>query len=326
MRTKRRLLTCALALTTLLPAFAGAQSTDYPTRPVRVLVAYPPGGSTDIAARLVSEKLAQALGQPVVVENKPGAGGTIGGQQVANAEADGYTLLFGSAAELSVAPVTMKNVPFETLRHFQPITLVGRVPFLLLTSSSAPPKNLKEFIAWIESQKGSASYSSFGNNTTNHLGGEAFKAAAGIDVTHVPYRGSAQSLTDVVSGQVQYTLDTVTAALPQVQGGRLRAIAITTPERLAALPEVPTASESGLPGFTAGTWFGVLAPAGTPQPVVDKLNREIVKVLALPEIQQAFLERGIQPVGNSPAEFGDFIRAEIERWTALAKRIGLQPQ
>jgi tripartite-type tricarboxylate transporter receptor subunit TctC len=324
---KRRLFTVGIALAPLLPLpIAAAQAADYPTRAIKVIVAYPPGGSTDIAARIVADKLSQSLGQPIIIDNKPGASGTIGALMVAKANPDGYTLLFGSAAVQSIAPVTMKNVPFDTLRDFQPVALVGRVPFLLLTSVSLPPKNLGELLAWIKEQKGNVSYSSFGNNTTNHLAGEAFKVAAGLDVTHVPYRGSAQSLPDVASGQVQYTFDTVTASLPYVQGARLKALAITTPQRLAAVPDVPTVSESGLPGFTAGTWFGVMAPAGTPPAIIEKLNREILAVLDLPEVSDSFIKKGIQPAGNAPSEFGEFIASEIQRWTALASTIGLDPQ
>lgn len=321
-----KFLTGVLAVALGVPNLAAAQETNYPTRPVKFVVAYPPGGSTDVAARLVAEHLGKSLGQSVVVENRAGAGGTIGAAFSAKGEPDGYTLHFGSAAELSIAGVTMKNLPFDVLRDFQPVTQVGRVPFLLVATASLPPNNLGELIAWIKANPGKASYSSFGNNTTNHFVGESFKAAAGVEAVHVPYKGSAPSITDLVGGQVHYTFDTITATLPHVRSGRLKAIAVATSERSSLVPDVPTLSESGLPGFTGGTWFGVLAPVGTPAPIVAKLHREIVAVLGSDAVRKEFLAKGIEPVGNTPKEFADFIRSEGARWTDLAKRVGIKPQ
>ena len=229
-----------LAAAVLALSFAGttaAQAPAWPVKPVRLIVAYPPGGSTDVAARLVAEPLSKALGVPVFVENKPGAGGTIGALFSAKSDPDGYTLHFGSAAETSIARVTMKAVPFETLRDFQPVSLVGRVPFLLVTHAALPPNNLRELIDWIRANPGKVNYSSFGNNTTNHLVGEAFKVAAGVEAAHIPYKGSAPSVADLIGGQVQYTFDTITAVLPQVKGGRLKAIAVATAQRSALVPD-----------------------------------------------------------------------------------------
>lgn len=322
----RRLLTWCFVLVCAVPLWAAAQTGGYPNRTIKMIVAYPPGGSTDVAARLVAQQLPKALGQPVVVENRPGAGGTIGAAFSAKSEADGYTLHFGSAAELSIARVTTKNVAYETLRDFLPITLVGQVPFLLVTTALLPPNNLGELIAWLNANPGKANYSSFGNNTTNHLVGEAFKLAAGVQATHVPYKGSAPSIADLVGGQVAYTFDTITATLPQVRGGRLKAIAVATPQRSALVPDVPTLSASGLPGFTGGTWFGVLAPAGTPAPVIDKLHREIATLLRTDAVRKDFESKGIEAVGNTPQEFAQFIRSETERWAALAARINLKPE
>ncbi|MGE0315257.1 MAG: Bug family tripartite tricarboxylate transporter substrate binding protein [Lautropia sp.] len=315
-----------VALLCVLPGFAASQPAAWPTRPVRFIVAYPPGGSTDVAARLVAEHLGPALGQTVVVENKAGAGGTIGAAYVANADADGYTLLFGSAAELTIANVTRKSVPFDTLRDFKPVTLIGRVPFLLVTNAKLPPKDMKSFLEWAKANPGKVNYSSFGSNTTNHLTGEAFKAAAGIDATHVPYKGSSPSITDLLGGQVQYTFDTITATLPHVKSGGLRAIAVTLPERTALLPDLPTVSESGLPGFVGGTWFGVMAPARTPPEVVDRLGSELRAVLQSAAVRKAFGDKGIEPAGLAPAEFAQFIGSEQGRWRDLAKKIGLEPQ
>ena len=323
--TNRLLTTWCLALACIAPLQALAQTT-YPTRPIRVIVAYPPGGSTDVAARLVSEPLSRALGQAVVVENKPGAGGTIGASFVAKSDPDGYTLLFGSAAETSIAQVTMKNVPFDTLKDFAPVTLVGRVPFLLVTNAALPPNNLRELIDWIKANPGKVNYSSFGNNTTNHLVGEAFKVAAGVQVAHIPYKGSGPSVADLIGGQVQYTFDTITAVLPHVRAGKLKAIAVATAQRSALVPDVPTLSESGLPGFTGGTWFGLLAPAATPAPVIEKLNRELVAILRSDAMRKEFESRGIEPVGDTPQEYARFIRTESDRWRDLAAKIGLKPE
>ena len=321
-----RLLKGALLLACMFPILAAGQGSAYPERPVRMIVAYPPGGSTDTAARLVAEALSRSIGQTVLVENKAGAGGTIGAAYVAKSAPDGYTLLFGSAAELSIARATRINVPFDTLRDFEPITLVGLVPFLLVTNAKLPPDNLGELLAWIKANPGKVNYSSFGSNTTNHLAGEAFKVAAGIEATHVPYKGSSPSITDLLGGQVQYTFDTITATLPHVRSGGLKAIAVALGERSALVPDVPTLSESGLPGFTAGTWFGMMAPKGTPPAIIDKLHREVVAVLRSDAMRKEFAAKGIETGGNSPQEFAKFIGDESARWTELAARIDLKPQ
>ena len=321
-----RLLKGALVLACMFPILAAGQGSAYPERPVRMIVAYPPGGSTDTAARLVAEALSRSIGQTVLVENKAGAGGTIGAAYVAKSAPDGYTLLFGSAAELSIARATRINVPFDTLRDFEPITLVGLVPFLLVTNAKLPPDNLGELLAWIKANPGKVNYSSFGSNTTNHLAGEAFKVAAGIEATHVPYKGSSPSITDLLGGQVQYTFDTITATLPHVRSGGLKAIAVALGERSALVPDVPTLSESGLPGFTAGTWFGMMAPKGTPPAIIDKLHREVVAVLRSDAMRKEFAAKGIETGGNTPQEFAKFIGDESARWTELAARIDLKPQ
>ena len=321
-----RLLKGALLLACMFPILAAGQGSAYPERPVRMIVAYPPGGSTDTAARLVAEALSRLIGQTVLVENKAGAGGTIGAAYVAKSAPDGYTLLFGSAAELSIARATRINVPFDTLRDFEPITLVGLVPFLLVTNAKLPPDNLGELLAWIKANPGKVNYSSFGSNTTNHLAGEAFKVAAGIEATHVPYKGSSPSITDLLGGQVQYTFDTITATLPHVRSGGLKAIAVALGERSALVPDVPTLSESGLPGFTAGTWFGMMAPKGTPPAIIDELHRDVVAVLRSDAMRKEFAAKGIETGGNTPQEFAKFIGDESARWTELAARIDLKPQ
>lgn len=305
---------------------AFAQSEKYPSRPIKLIVGYPPGGSTDIAARILAEQLARSLGQSVVVENKSGASGTIGAAFVAKSDPDGYTLLFGSATDVANNRATIKNVPYETLKDFQPITLVGRVPFLLLTNPSVPVTTVSELIAWIKSNPGKVNYSTFGRGTSNHFAGESFKLATGIEALPVPYKGSSPSLAGVMGGEVQYTFDSVTASLPAVGGGRLKAIAITAPDRSPLVPNVPTMAESGVPGFVAGTWWGILAPANTPKAIIERLHTAIIEILRSTETNKRFTDLGAQLVGNTPQEFAEFIRSEAERSVAIAARIGLKPE
>ena len=321
----RRAFVVALLLACALPLPVLAQAA-WPTRPVRIVVAYPPGGSTDIAARLLAERLGKALGQQVIVDNRGGAGGTIGALSVVRADPDGYTLLLAASPEVSIAPTTMKAMSYDPVKDLQPITLVGQVPFFLVANPQFPPSTLAELIAYAKANPGKVNYSSYGNNTSNHLVGELFKATAGIDTVHVPYKGSGPSIVDLIAGQVQYTFDTPAATLNQVRAGKLKAIAVATPERLANAPGVPTMAESGLPGFVGGTWFGLLAPARTPKPIIDRLHAETAALLNGPELRRAFEERDIIPGGNTPEEFGRFIASEVGKWKTLAARIGLQPE
>jgi tripartite-type tricarboxylate transporter receptor subunit TctC len=303
-----------------------AQSEPWPARTVRLVVAYPPGGSTDVAARLVAERLSSRLGRQVVVENRAGAGGTIGAGSVAKSEPDGYTLLFAASPELTISRITMKSMPYDSARDLQPIALVGQVPFMLVANPAVPAASLAELIAHAKANPGKLSYSSFGNNTSNHLVGELFKLSAGVDAVHVPYKGSSPSITDLIGGQVHYTFDTITAVLPHVRGGRLRAIAMATPQRSALAPGVPTMAESGMPGFTGGTWFGLLAPGRTPRPVVERLQAEVDAILRSPDVRKAFEERGIEPAGGTPQEFAAFIQSEIDKWQRLATQLGIRPE
>ena len=319
----RRIFLLALAS---LPLVAYGQAPDWPTRTIRMVVAYPPGGSTDIAARLLAERLSKTIGAQVIVDNRGGAGGTIGAQAVVRAEPDGYTLLFAASPEVSIAPITVKALAYDPVKDLQPITLVGQVPFFLVANPAFPPNTLQELIAYGKANPGKVNYSSFGNNTSNHLVGELFKATAGIDAVHVPYKGSGPSIVDLMAGQVQYTFDTPAATWTQVKAGKLKAIAVTTTARLPSAPNVPTMGEAGLPGFVGGTWFGLLAPAKTPRPVIDRLNAEVAAVLHSPQFRKVFEERDIIPGGDSPEEFGRFIAAEVTKWRTLAARIGLQPQ
>ncbi len=305
------------------PALA---QTAWPNGPVKLIVAYPPGGSTDVAARLVAEKLSARLGQPFVVENRAGAGGTIGAASVVKSAADGSTLLFAASPELTISRITRKDLPYDSSRDLVAITQVGSVPFMLVANPSVPATDLKSLIAWAREQGDRVSYSSFGNNTSNHLVGELFKVEAGIKSTHVPYKGSAPSITDLIGGQVQYTFDTVTAVLPHVRSGKLKPIAMATEARSPLMPELATLSESGLPGFIGGTWFGVLAPAKTPAAIIEKAHAEISAVVRSPEVVKAFQDKGIEPVGGTPEAFARFIESEITKWQSLAGRIGIKQE
>jgi tripartite-type tricarboxylate transporter receptor subunit TctC len=322
----RRHLLLGAVLVLAMPSLAAAQAAAWPTRTVKMVVAYPPGGSTDIAARLLAERLGKIIGQTVIVENRGGAGGTIGAQSVVRADPDGYTLLFAASPEVSIAPITVKALPYDPVKDLQPITLVGKVPFFLVANPRFPPNTLAELIAYAKANPGKVNYSSYGNNTSNHLFGELFKSIAGIDTVHVPYKGSGPSIIDLIAGQVQYTFDTPTATLQQIKAGKLKAIAVATPQRLQTAPDVPTMSEAGLPGFIGGTWFGLLAPAKTPRAVIDKVNAAVVSALNSAELHKTFEDRDIIPGGDTPDEFGRFIQDEVGKWRELAARIGIKPE
>lgn len=300
-----------------------AQGTPWPTRPLRLVIAYPPGGSTDVAGRLLAERLGARLGQNVVVENRAGAGGTLGAASVVRAEPDGYTLLMAASPEVSIAPVTVKALPYDPVADLTPVSLVGQVPFLLVVNPQVPAQTLQEFITHARANPGKLNYSSFGNNTSNHLTGELFKNVAKIDTVHVPYKGSGPSITDLIGGQVQYTFDTPPAVIEHVRTGRLRALAVATTKRLSTAPSVPTFAEAGMPDFTGGTWFGLLAPARTPPAIIERLNRETVSLLASDELVKAYNDRNIVPSGTSADAFGRFIRAEVGKWKELAAKVGI---
>ncbi|OWT53773.1 Bug family tripartite tricarboxylate transporter substrate binding protein [Candidimonas nitroreducens] len=318
---RRKLLLAALPAL-LLSTHAPARAESWPAEPIKLVVAYPPGGSTDTAGRLLAKALAASLGRQVVVENRAGAGGTIGASYVAHAKPDGYTILLAASPEVSIAPITLKNMPYDPLKDLAPISLVGKVPFVLVVNPKVPAKSLQELIAYAKAHPGQLNYSSFGTNTSNHLIGEEFKVAAHINTTHVPYKGSGPSIADLMGGQVQYTFDTATATLGQVKAGRLRALAVATDKRLPNAPSIPTMAEAGLP-FVGGTWFGLLAPAKTPQAVIDKLNAVTVAALKSPELNKAFMDLNIMPSPDTPAQFRGFISSEIGKWRSLASKVGI---
>lgn len=318
---RRTFLLASAAAAAQGPAFA--QAAPWPSRPLRLLIGYPPGGSTDVAGRLLAEQLGRRLGQQVVVENRAGASGTVATTAVVRAEPDGYTLMLAASPEVSITPITMKAMPYDPVRDLQPITLVGQVPFFLVVNPAVPANTLEEFITYARANPASLNYSSFGNNTSNHLAGELFKALTNTRGVHVPYKGSGPSLIDLIGGQVQYTFDTPPAVLEHVRSGKLRALAVATRQRLASAPQVPTFAEAGLPSFSGGTWFGLFAPAKTPRAVVDRLNTEAVSLLNSPELAKSFADRGIVASPQTPEEFGRFVQSEVNKWKDLAAKVGI---
>ena len=310
----------------LLPYSTFAQFPTWPTKPIKIIVAYPPSGTTDIAGRLLAERLTASLGQQVLVENRAGAGGMIGAQSVARAEPDGYTLLLAASPEVSIAPITVKAMQYDPQKDLLPIALVGQVPFLLVAAPTFPPATVTELVAFAKAFPERVNYSSFGNNTSSHFAGELFKLSTGIRSTHVPYKGSGPSIIDVMGGQIQYTFDAPPAVLAQVQAGKLKAIAVAAARRLPQLPLVPTLAEAGLPGFAAGTWFGLLAPAKTPRAIIDRVNAATVSTLNAADFRAVYDGRGIVPGGGTPEDFGRFIAGEIVKWQQLATTIGIKAE
>ena len=308
-----------LALTALVCGSTLAAAQSYPDKPVKIIVPYSAGGSTDSTARLIAQNLTQQLGQPFVVENKPGAGGTIGHDAVAKAPADGYTLLFSAEGPLVVSPHTYSKLPYEPIKSFEPVKLIATAPLLLVVNPKVQAASVQELIKYASANPGKITYGSFGNGSAAHLAGEQFKILAGVDIVHIPYKGSAPALTDLIGGQIDMMFDVLVSALPQVKGGRLRALAITSPERSPLVPESPTMQEAGVIGFDAGTWFGVLAPAGTPKSVIDTLSKELDATLTKPVIRESLASQGAMVAGGTPREFADFFRSEMDKWGKVVR-------
>lgn len=290
-----------------------------PARPIRLVVPFAPGGSTDILARAIGPRLSAALGVPVVIENRPGAGGSLGAADVAKAEPDGSTLLMGHIGTLAVNPAIYPKLAYDPLKSFVPVAWVARVPNVLVVNTASPAKSLKDFIDRARAQPGRMTYSSGGNGSAAHITFEYLKLRGKFFMVHVPYRGTAPSVTDVLGGQVDATFTGAPAVLPHIRSGRLRALAVSSPKRLPSLPDVPTVAESGFAGFEADQWYGVVAPAGTPAAVVARLNAEINKALALPEVALQLATEGAIPTPAAPKDFGELIAREIPRWAEVVK-------
>ena len=312
---------CALAL-----ALVAAAAQAYPDRPIKLIVPFAPGGSADFVGRLLAQQMSESLGQPVVVENKGGASGMLGNEYVAKSAPDGYTLTVGTLGPFAVNQTLYQHVPYDNVRDFAPITLTGLSSHILVANPSVPVTNVKELIALAKQKPGQLTFASSGTGNATHLTFELFKARAGIDIVHVPYKGGGPAMADLVGGQVLFSFASMASAVPFVRSGRLRAVAVSGAERSALFPEVPTVAESGLPGFASEDWQGILAPAKTPEDVVQKLNVEIGRILLLPEVKAKLQAAGFEPKPSTPEGFGQFIQAETLKWAKLLKGIGIKAQ
>ena len=324
-RTWFSILGLAALSTALLGLSAGAAAQGFPSKPVRIVVPFPPGGSTDLLARRIAEKWQQSLGQPVIVENRPGAGGVTGSDFVARAAPDGHTLVMGVTGSHGVSISLNPRLPYHPLRSFEPVSRVVSAPLVIVVGSAVPARTLAEYVAAARAKPGEITHSSPGVGTSMHLTGEMFNAAAGTQLVHIPYKGSAGAINDLMGGQVQSMFSDFLVALPHVESGRIRALAVTSARRHPLMPNVPTVAESGYPGFEALSWQGLFAPAGTPREVVERLNAETQKALASPDIRDFFSRQGFEVGGNTPAEFRAFIEAEIPKWAKVVKEAGLTP-
>lgn len=311
------------ALAVMAPAWAQA-ATAYPSKPIRLLVGFPPGGSTDILSRQVGVRLAESLGQQVVIDNRAGAAGNLASELVARGNPDGYTLLMATVSSHGINPGLYKKVPYDPVADFAPVTLIASYPLILAVNPAVPVKNVKELIALAKGKPGALRFGSSGNGSPGHLSGEIFKNMASIDIVHVPYKGGAPSTLAVLSGEVQITFATLPGAMPHIKSGKLNGPAVTTAKRSPALPEVPTIAESGLPGFDISSWAGLMAPAGTPKSVVLMLNAATVKALASPDMRERLAGEGAEPVGNTPEQFAAFVKAELAKWAQAIKQAGAQ--
>jgi len=314
--SRRRVLQ-AMAIGLALSA-SGAMAQTWPSKPITLVVPFPAGGTTDALARALGEKLSQRLGQPVIVENRGGAGATLGANYVAKAAPDGYTLLVG-AVHHTIATSVYKKLPYDFQKDFAPITTIATVPNVLVVNASTPAKNVAELVALVKAEPGKLSYGSNGNGTAQHLIGTQFQALTGTSLLHVPYQGSGPLTTDLLGGQITMSFDTITPVLQHIKSGKLRALAVSTAKRSSALPDVPTLDEAGLKGFNIGTWFGVLAPAATPKDLVARLNTEMVGIIHSPEFQKRMGELGAEPIGDSQAEMAKQIKDETEKFAGLVK-------
>ena len=322
-RISRLAAALAAAALAVAPAALRAQADAWPGKPIRFILPFPPGGGTDILGRLISERLATRLGQPVVIENRGGAGGNVGAEAAARSAPDGYTIVL-VAPSLAISPSLYRKLAYDPVKDFAPVSLVATVPNVMVTNPSIPAKTLAEFIALAKTRPGAMNFGSGGNGTSNHLAGELFNIVAGVRLVHVPYKGVNLAMNDVMSGEVQLVVIGIPAAAPHIKAGKLRALAVIDSKRAAALPDTPTAAEAGLADFEVTTWYGVLAPAGTPRPIVTRLNSEIVGVMQSPEMKERLATMATEPVTSTPEEFAELIRREIVKWGKVVRTAGLK--
>jgi tripartite-type tricarboxylate transporter receptor subunit TctC len=318
----RRSLCIATALCFAATALPASAQADYPNKPVRMLIGFPPGQATDTLGRAVAQKLSQQLGQQFVVENKPGAAGIIATQSAMSSPPDGYTLLISSSGPLAVNPGLYSKLPYDPIKDFTPVAGIAIVPLVLVTNPSFPVTSVKELVATAKAKPKTVNYASGGSGVTNHLVMEMFRGAAGVDMTHIPYKGGPPALTDLIGGQVNVMFETSVAALPFVKQGKLRALAVSSSKRIAAAPDLPTVAELGYPGFSGVPWVAIMAPANTPAPIVAKLNAEVNKALNSKDIREQFVAQGVEPMQMSPDELGGFIKTELTKWTKAVKDSG----
>ena len=318
LRTLVALLLAAAALAA--PAVAGAQA--YPSRPVKLVVPFPPGGSLDITGRLIAQRLTDMWGQAVVVENKPGAGGNIGADFVAKAAPDGYTILLGALSTHAVNPNLYAKMPYDAVRDFAPITLIATTPNVLVVNAATPVGNVREFIAWTKANPGKLAFGSGSNGSAGHLAGELYKVDTGTDAVHIPFKGGAPATQALLAGDTQFMFDNLANAMAQVKAGKLKALAVTTAERSTLVPELPTMAEAGLPGFDISTWYGLFAPAGTPAAIVAKWNTDVTRILNSPDVRAKLMADGAEPAPDTPEQFAQMIARELAKYARIIKASG----
>ena len=314
----------ALAGSALIPALAAAQGQPRIDRPVRIVVPYPPGGTSDLLARTVGARLSERLGQPVVIENKPGAGGVLGSQQVAKAAPDGSTLLLSTIATHGIIPALQKPPPYDPVRDFTPITVIAATPNVLLVNNELPVRTLADFLALARSKPGALNFGSTSLGGSPHMSGELLKVMAKVDMLHVPYKGAGPMLIDLIGGQITAAFDNLPSAMAHIKGGKVRALAVTTSRRWPTAPDIPTMAEAGVPGYEMSAWFGLMAPPGMARPLAQRLQREVAAILQEPEITRRLMELGADPGGITPEEFGRFLVAEREKWTRVGASAGVK--
>src|ERR1035437_8932640 len=298
----------------------------YPAKSIRFIVPFPPGGPTDVLARVLGQKLSEQMGQPVVLDNRPGAGGNLGLELAAKSAPDGYTLLLGAVGTLTISPYLYAKLNYDPARDFQPISLVASMPNVLLVHPSVPAKTLKELVQLAKASPGKLNFGSGGAGTSNHLGGELLKSMTKIDIVHVPYKGASQAMLGLIGGQIDIVVIGTPTAIPQIQGGKVRALAVLSSSRLPAIANVPTAGEAGFPGYEVTTWYGVLVPAGTSKDIVARLNTELAKVMTVPASRDRIVGAGFDPMTSTPQQFAEFIKAESLRWGKVIKDAGIRAQ
>lgn len=324
-RISRRVATAALASlmcsAAVITPSAQAQPT-FPSKPITMIVPFPPGGPTDLVARVIAQKMSESLGQPVIIDNKGGANGNLGAMVAVKAPADGYTLLYNTSS-ITLSPALYKNLSYDVQRDLAPVALVAVVPLALVVASNVPANNVKEFIAYAKANPGKLSYGSAGNGNITHLGAFQFVQANGIDAVHIPYKGSAPANVDLAGGQIQFMTDTVNSVMAFVRDKRMKMLAVTTPKRMSLFPEVPTLAESGMAGFEVGAWQGLMVPVNTPKPVIQRLNAEVVKALQTTEVRQKLALQGAEPLGSTPEEYGAYVQVELARWATVVKQTGV---